>query len=338
MTNSVPMVEIWRGQLRESVHFGQAVVCDAKGQIVRSWGDPEAVIYPRSSAKMIQALPLLTSGAAAQYGLNSEQLALACASHNGARIHIDRISQWLDQFGLRDEDFRCGAHMPKDRDVRTELIKRDQSPCQIHNNCSGKHAGFLTLSHHLGAGSEYVEIDHPVQKACMSAFEEVTGEVSRGYGIDGCSAPNFATTVRGLARAMAWFATAHERSDSASSAGARLVNAMMAHPELVAGEGRACTALMRAMRGRGAVKTGAEAVFVAILPDHKLGVALKILDGSTRASECAITAILAGLGCLDVADPVVAKFMTPSIVNWRGTVCGSIMPSAALGFDPFQTG
>lgn len=332
MVNPVPMAEIWRGSLLESLHLGHAVVCDEAGQIVRSWGDPEAVIYPRSSAKMIQALPLITSGAAAKYGLTSEQLALACASHNGAHIHTDQVNSWLAQLGLSDSDFRCGSQEPADLPARDELIKTDNSPCQVHNNCSGKHAGFLTLNQHLGAGSEYVEIDHPVQQACLTAFEEVTGMASPTYGIDGCSAPNFATTVHGLARAMGWFASAHERSDRSSEAAAALTSAMASHPDLVAGETRACTNLMRAMGGKVAIKTGAEAVFVAILPEKKLGVAVKIVDGATRASECAIASILVGLGVLEADHPETRKYMNAPLLNRRGIDCGAVRPSAEMLF------
>ncbi len=332
MVNPVPMAEIWRGSLLESLHLGHAVICDEAGQIVRSWGDPEAVIYPRSSAKMIQALPLITSGAAAKYGLTSEQLALACASHNGAHIHTDRVNSWLAQLGLSDSDFRCGSQEPADLPARDELIKTDNSPCQVHNNCSGKHAGFLTLNQHLGAGSEYVEIDHPVQQACLTAFEEVTGMASPTYGIDGCSAPNFATTVHGLARAMGWFASAHERSDRSSEAAAALTSAMASHPDLVAGETRACTNLMRAMGGKVAIKTGAEAVFVAILPEKKLGVAVKIVDGATRASECAIASILVGLGVLEADHPETRKYMNAPLLNRRGIDCGAVRPSAEMLF------
>ena len=332
MTNPVPMTEVWRGPLLESLHLGHAVVCNAKGEIVRSWGDPDAVIYPRSSAKMIQALPLITSGAAAKYGLTSEQLALACASHNGAEIHTSRVNAWLDQLSMTDHDFRCGPQEPADIPARNELIKTDQSPCQVHNNCSGKHAGFLTLNQHLGGGADYVEIDHPVQQACLSAFEEVTGLESPGYGIDGCSAPNFATTVHGLARAMGWFASAHTRSDRASEGAAQLVAAMAKHPELVAGETRACTNLMRAMGGRVAIKTGAEAVFVAILPEQQLGVALKITDGATRASECSIAAILVGLGVLEADHLETRKYLNAPLLNRRNIDCGAIRPAAELAF------
>lgn len=330
MTNPVPMTEIWRGSLLESLHLGHAAICDDSGQILRAWGDPEAVIYPRSSCKMVQALPLLTSGAVDRYGLSSEQLALACASHDGAAIHTERVRAWLDQLGLKDDDFRCGPQEPADIPARNALIKADESPCQMHNNCSGKHCGFLTLAAHMGAGPDYVAVDHPVQQAALTAFEEVTGEDSPGYGIDGCSAPNFATTLHGLARAMAFFASAQDRSDRQSTAAARLTQAMMAHPDLVAGEGRACTELMRAMDGRAAIKTGAEAVFIAIVPEKRLGVAVKIVDGGTRAAECTIAAILVGLGVLEADHPATRKFMNAPILNRRGLECGVIRPSAEL--------
>ena len=243
-----PLTEIWRGSLLESQHHGHAVVCNGKGEIVHSWGNPDQVIYPRSSCKMVQALPLLTSGAAARYGLNSEQLALACASHNGARIHVDRVSRWLDQLELSEGDLRCGAQMPRDKEVMHGLIKTDDSPCQIHNNCSGKHTGFLTLNKHIKGAADYELLDHPVQKMGKAAFEETTQETSPTYGIDGCSAPNQACTVHGLARSMAAFASAKTTGDLRQQSMVKLREAMMTYPELVAGETRACTDLMRAMQ------------------------------------------------------------------------------------------
>ena len=297
------LIELYRGGLRESVHQGHAVICDAKGQ-VEVWGDAGTVIFPRSSCKMIQALPLLESGAADAAGLATAQLALSCASHNGAQIHIEAVDRWLKTRGLTEADLRCGVQMPADKDENRRLTCAGHAPCQLHNNCSGKHAGFLTLNQHLRGGSEYHEVDHPVQQAFRAAFEEVTGETSPGFGIDGCSAPNYASTIAGLARAMAAFAS--PQGGTRGAAMTRLVDAMRTYPELVAGEGRACTELMRAMGGRVAVKTGAEAVFVAILPEQGLGVALKVMDGGIRASEAAITALLVHLGALEANHPVLS--------------------------------
>lgn len=328
MGKSVQMVEVWRGPFAESVHRGHGVISRPGGEIVQAWGDPEAVVLPRSSVKMIQALPMIESGAAAAYGLHSEHLALACASHQGAPIHTARVSAWLETISRGEGDLRCGVQMPPDRATRELLVRADSPPSQLHNNCSGKHAGFLTWCAHCNSGPEYCEADHPLQIAVREAFEDVTGMVSPGYGIDGCSAPNFATTMHGLARAAAYFAGARPGQGARATAASQLVAAMADHPELVAGEGRACTGLMRAMGGRGVVKTGAEGVFVAILPEQQLGVAVKIMDGATRASECAIAAILVSLGVLSAE--AAAPWMAPVIRNWRGIETGAIRPAPGV--------
>jgi L-asparaginase II len=324
MANPVPMVELWRGGMLESSHSGHAVICGADGEIVQAWGDPAAVIFPRSSCKMLQALPLIESGAAHAAGLTDAQLALSCASHQGAAIHTDMVTRWLADLGLAEQDLRCGSHWPDDIAARNGLVVAGETPCQIHNNCSGKHTGFLTLNRHLKAGPDYTEVDHPLQKAVRAVFEEVTGEDSPGYGIDGCSAPNFATSMHGLARAMAFFAAASEGGNARARAAHRLTRAMAAYPELVAGETRACTDLMRAMGGRVAIKTGAEAVFVAIIPEKRLGIALKIMDGGTRASEAAITSLLVRLGVLDGAHPAARKRLGVDLHNWRGLRIGEL--------------
>jgi L-asparaginase II len=329
MAGEVELVEVWRGGRLECLHRGHAVIVGGNGQIEAAWGDPAALIYPRSSCKMIQALPLVESGAADAAGLRADHLALACASHSGAAIHTDRVEAWLAALGLSESDLRCGSHEPADIAARDALIRAGQRPCQIHNNCSGKHAGFLTLNRHLGGGPEYVDPDHPVQRAVRAAFEEVTAEASPGYGIDGCSAPNFATSLLGLGRAMAAFATAQDRGGARAAAQQRLVAAMVAHPDLVAGEKRACTELMRACGGRVAIKAGAEGVHVAIVPDRRLGIALKIVDGAARAAEAAVAGLLIRLGLLDAGHPAAVRLIGPQR-NWRRIETGEIRLSAAL--------
>jgi L-asparaginase II len=277
---------------------------------------------------MLQALPLVESGAGD--GLSPERLALACASHSGAAVHVEGVARWLADLGLAGPDLRCGAQVPEDTPERHRLRAAGETPCQLHNNCSGKHAGFLTLNRRLGGGPEYVELDHPVQRAVRAAFEEMCGAESPGWGIDGCSAPNFATTMRGLALAMARMADPRGLGPVREAAARRLVAAMCAHPLLVAGEGRACTELMTAMRGAVAIKTGAEAVYVAILPAQGLGVALKIEDGATRASECAIAALLVRLGVVAADDPAVRRRLDPPIASRRGLPAGAIRPSPSF--------
>jgi L-asparaginase II len=252
--------------------------------------------------------------------LTTRHLALACASHQGAEIHSQLVQEWLQQLGKSDADFRCGTQWPRDRPASNHLVKTDQSACRYHNNCSGKHCGFLTVAQHLQAGPDYYEVEHPVQIAVRAAFEEMTGETSPGYGIDGCSAPNWACSIAGLARAMA--RCAGGGTDRIGQAAAELRDAMMAHPELVAGETRACTELMRAAPGV-ALKTGAEAVFIAIIPNLRVGIAVKIEDGATRASEALITALLIRLGVLQADHPAALKRLGP-IHNWNGLTTGKI--------------
>lgn len=315
------LIELWRGDLREGVHRGHAVVAD-QGGIVAAWGDPGQVIFSRSACKMIQALPLVESGAADEAGLTSEQLALACASHDGAVMHTTRVARWLADLGLGEGDLRCGCHMPHDSAESRRLTCGDEKPNQLHNNCSGKHAGFLTLNRRLGGDAEYVAIDHPVQQAVRSAFGEVTGETPAGWGVDGCSAPNFAGTIGALAQAMARFAAPGE--DARGRAMTRLVQAMRRHPELVEGEGRVTTEIMRRSADGLVVKPGAEGVFTAIWPERKLGIALKVEDGASRASKAAMVGLLVHLGALDPADPVAVDCLTGPLRNHRGIVTGGL--------------
>jgi len=200
----------------------------------------------------------------------------------------------------------------------------------MHNNCSGKHSGFLTLNRHLGGGADYERIDHPVQQAARAAFEDVTDATSPAWGIDGCSAPNFATTLTAMARGMAQFATARQRSGVRAAAQVRLVDAMMAHPELVAGEGKPCTELMRACGGKAALKGGAEGYYVGILPGLGLGVALKVADGSDRGKDSAIAALLIRMGVLDAGHPAARRLVGGPQKNWRGTVVGQIRAAPGL--------
>ena len=331
MTDTPVLAEVWRGELLECVHRGTAVVCRPDGQIIDAWGDPTRRILPRSSCKMVQALPLVESGAADRAGLTDRHLAFACASHNGAAVHTDLADAWLADLGLGDDDLRCGTQIPADEAARHGLRAANTAPCQVHNNCSGKHSGMLTLSRDLGGGSEYIELGHPVQQAIQAATAETAGEELTGHAIDGCSAPNFVVTLQGLATAMAGFAAPDQAFSGARvDAAARLRNAMMAHPVLVAGEGRACTDLMRAAAGKAAVKTGAEGVFCAILPELGLGIAIKIDDGSTRGSHAAIAALMARYGVLSMDDPVFKSLADAPLLNRRNVDCGRIKASADL--------
>jgi len=317
MTDAAKLVELRRNGILESTHRGHVVVCDAGG-VIAEWGNSAQIIFPRSSCKMLQALPLIESGAAEASRLGENHLALSCSSHQGALMHTDLARDWLAGLGLSEADLRCGPQVPDDFEARAFLKEKPQSPCQLHNNCSGKHSGFLTLNKHLGGGSEYIELDHPVQKAVKAAFEDMIDAPTQGWGIDGCSAPNFACEIGQLARAMAKMAAPEGLGSVRAEAAKRLVQAMVTHPLLVAGTTRACSAFMAAAGGKAAVKTGAEGVFVAILPERGIGVALKIEDGQTRASEAVMAALLVRLGVVDAANPRVGRYLHRADINRRG--------------------
>ena len=323
MSKAVPMVKVLRGDFEESVHIGHAVVSNSKGDIIEAWGDPNRLTLPRSSSKILQAIPLIESGAADKYFLNNKHLALACASHQGAYAHTNIVQEWLSAIDRSDNDLRCGIQFPNDNCAHETLMKENKRPCQYHNNCSGKHTGFLTLSKYLNGDQEYNCLEHPVQQAIKSCFEDLTNTSNAFSVMDGCSAPNFACTLNGLAQSMAIISEATEISSSSRTRAAyKLRHAMLEYPGLIAGDGRACTELMLAMDKRAAIKTGAEAVFVAIIPELKLGIALKIEDGNMRASEAVIAELLVRYNILDRKHPMAIKRLKGPIINWNGFKTG----------------
>jgi L-asparaginase II len=330
LTNPV-LVEITRGNLVESVHRGSVAVTNAEGEIVYACGDIETPVYPRSSLKPIQALPLLESGAADAFGLTPEHIALACASHSGEPMHTTRVATWLKTIGLREPDLACGAHAVRYEPVWRDMVRRGEAPTRIHNNCSGKHTGFLSVAKHWGiATAGYERHDHPVQQAVAKALGELSGLSGElPWGVDGCAAPNFALPLSGFARALAQFANSGAHAPSRAKAMKRIVAAMTTHPELVAGTGRACTILMRSAGGRAAVKTGAEGVFAAIVLERGLGIALKIDDGAGRAAETAMAALLDSLHLLG-KDEAARELLHAPIRNTRDAVVGERQPSTAF--------
>jgi L-asparaginase II len=330
LTNPV-LVEVTRGTLVESVHRGSVTIADASGEIVFAMGDIGTPVYPRSSLKPIQALPLVESGAADAFGLNTEHIALACASHSGEPMHTTRVAAWLKHIGLGEQDLACGAHAVRYEPVWRDMVRRGEAPTRIHNNCSGKHTGFLTLARHWGvATAGYERHDHPVQKAVAKVLGELSGLSGElPWGIDGCAAPNFALPLAHFARALAQFADARALAEPRASAVKRIVASMIAHPELVAGTGRACTILMRSAGGRAAVKTGAEGVFAAIVPERGWAVAIKVDDGAGRAAETVMASLLDSLGLLG-KDDAARQILVAPVLNTRDALVGERRPSEAL--------
>ncbi len=290
------LVEVWRGEFLESRHRGAVAVVDFKGGVPLAAGNIDVPVYPRSSIKPLQALALLETGAAARFRLDGSHVCLACASHNGESEHAHRVGEWLARIGLGADDLECGVHPPYAERARDELVRTGRAPDALQNNCSGKHAGFLTVARHLAQDHRgYLDPDHPLQRLVTASVEETCEyRVSDTRpGVDGCGIPVYGYPLRHLARAFAGFSPASLGPDARSRARQAIVDGIVAHPYLIAGEGRFCSRVIEAGRGRVIVKTGAEGVFTGTLLEEGLGIALKIDDGATRAAEVAMAAVLA---------------------------------------------
>ena len=333
MTDPV-LVEVLRGHTVESAHRGAVAVFDADGRSVLAIGDVDRPVFPRSAVKAIQALPLIEGGAADAYGFGDRELAMACASHSGEPEHVAAAGDMLARVSLGNAALECGAHWPSSQPATVALAASGAKPLALHNNCSGKHAGFICACCQAGIDHHgYVKADHWLQETVRQAMEDVTGAAhgEANRGIDGCSIPTYAVPLAKLAHGFARMASGQGLGPERARAARRLLNACMAEPFYVAGSDRADTALMQAAPGRVFVKTGAEGVYCAALPELGLGIALKCDDGAGRAAEIAIAAVIARLFAGD--GQLAAKFdekARPTLKNWNGLTVGSLRPTAAL--------
>ena len=295
MTTAPLLVEATRGDQVESRHEVDAVVATADGTMLESWGDPDRLVLPRSAVKPVQALPLVTTGAADAFGLGPVELALSCSSHDGEADHVVALSGWLARIGCSVDDLACGTHLPLAESAAAALLTTGGSSSPLHNNCSGKHVGFLTMCRHLGLPTDgYLSADHPLHREHVTpALAEAFGfnPDAQRPGIDGCGIPVWAVPLDRLATGWAGLAT--------SEPGLRLLDAMAAEPFFVAGSDRACTRLIREAGGAAVVKTGAEGVYCGVVPATGVGIALKARDGARRGSEAALTWVLGRLGVID---------------------------------------
>jgi L-asparaginase II len=328
MSNPI-VVEITRGGRVESAHRGAGAVVDAQGRLVFGFGDIERPVFPRSAVKAIQALPLVESGAADRFALTPEELALACASHSGEPAHVATAAGMLAKAGLTEAALACGAHWPLNAEAARAL--GSTGPGALHNNCSGKHAGFLCLACAEGWPTEgYERAEHQVQREGKAALEDVCGEKldDDRRGLDGCSIPTWALPLQSLALGFARLGAGQGLAPKRAAAAKRLFAAIAAHPFHVAGTGRFDTEAMTLLKGRAITKTGAEGVFCAALPELGLGLAVKADDGATRAAEAMIAALLARF--LPDAPEGFARLAAPKLKNWRGAEVGVIRAAGAM--------
>ena len=344
MTNAQPdLVHALRGSTLESVHCGALAIVDADGALVQSLGDIDRPIFPRSACKLLQALPLVASGAADALGLSDEELALACASHGGEARHVATAAAMLAKAGLDAAALECGTHWPSHDGALKLLARSGAEPGPLHNNCSGKHSGFVCVGCLMAraAGREpaefvrgYLRPDHPVMREVTAALAAATGvDLARApAGTDGCSIPTFAIPLRQLAHGFARVGTGVGLSAEHGRAARRLRQAVARAPFFVAGTGRFDSRVMERLGERVFCKVGAEGVYCAALPEAGLGVAIKIDDGNnSRACEVVMAAVIKARVRLDDGERAFMRGLSDlPLVNWNRIEVGRLQASAAL--------
>jgi L-asparaginase II len=341
-------VTVVRGETAESVHAVEGVVVDATGHLLAATARPDFQTFFRSSSKPFQVLPLVERGHADALGLPDRLLALMAASHNGEPKHVEGARAILAACGRTEHDLECGFHYPEDAATAERLrLGPPEERTAIYNNCSGKHAGMVALAVREGWPVEgYTRREHPVQQAALAAIASVCGvDAARmPIGIDGCSAANPALTLLDMARGYAKFAVARsDAEDARERALARIRGAMIAHPDMVAGTGRFCTALMTVTRGRLVTKTGAEGLQGVGIPERGLGIVVKVKDGTRRAVAPALVGWLLELGLIDAAEAdALAPFAKPIVTNHRNLVVGTLVagefPAWRVAPEPLASG
>lgn len=320
------LVEVIRGGQLESAHRGRALVMRSDGDILWSVGDVNELTYPRSALKAFQALPMVASGAVDKFELDDIDLALTCASHSGETQQVVQVNNLLAKIGLGVTDLECGLHWPMGEKATVDLAWQQRQPDASHNNCSGKHAGMLAFARHQGWDLRgYVETDHPVQQAIRVCIERCFDvDLSHApISPDGCSAPVWAMPLHRLALGFARFADPSQLPEEYQSAAAPLYNAAVKQPFYVAGTDRYCTQVMTELNGRAFLKVGAEGVYIASIPEWRIGVALKIDSGSQLAAEVALSEILHRLGL-----PIRSEHRKPITYNRNGWRTGETRPSS----------
>ena len=331
MSELESVVEVTRGAVVESRHRVHVAVVDADGTLRAFSGDPDLVTFWRSSAKPIQALPVVEDGAFDRFGLTPQELALCCGSHSGTAAHVRVAEAMLEKIGLTAEALACGPHAPFDAGTRRALQEQGLEPVRLHNNCSGKHIGMMALARARGWDPDgYHRVEHPVQARLLTEVARWTQlpEEAIGLGVDGCGVVCYALPLRSMALAYASLAAAARRGDHAP---ATVVGAMAAHPEMVAGEGRICTDLARVTEGRVFPKLGAEGVYCVGVPGAELGIAIKVEDGGTRAVAPAVAGLLRELDLISEDDfGALHHHVFQEVANTRGEGTGEVHPAIRL--------
>lgn len=332
------LVEVTRGDRVESVHRGHVAVVASDGKLIASVGEPGSISFFRSCAKPFQAVPLVTNGAADGFGLTTEELALACSSHNGTAHHQRVVRSMLRKSGQDDTSLQCGFSPPLDEEEgsKVKLGIEPQSPVQCE--CSGAHASMVATCHYLGWPIDgYIERHHPLQRETVGVLAEVSGVAADTLepATDGCSIPTYATSLASIARAYATLADPEEAARDGSPARrdalVRLRGAMAAHPELISGEGEADTLITQHTEGRVIAKLGAGGLLCLAIPGHRLGIAIRETSGAARALGPTAVAVLQQLGVEshEVINALREALIKP-VRTFSGDTVGSVRPVITL--------
>jgi L-asparaginase II len=320
--HSAVLVTITRSGLPESEHHGAYCVVRG-GRVARSKGNVDAPTYFRSASKPMQAIAVVRSGACERFGLTEEELAITVGSHDGSPRHAEVAASILAKAGESPDLLRCGGHAPLSREVAEQYLREGFRPTRLHDNCSGKHAGMIAAAKALGLDTRsYVDPEHPVQQANRRAVALYSGlDVSEVYvGVDGCAAPSFAVPLRAMALAAARCADPHDVPEAEAAASRRILEAVVKHPEMVAGPKRFDTRVIRAGRGRLLSKMGAEGVQIVGRAGEREGLAIKIADGGERALNAVAAALLVELGWLSADD--LKEHLDRRVLTREGKVVG----------------
>jgi L-asparaginase II len=339
----VPLIELTRGPLVESIHFGALAVVDVNGRLLASAGSPDLMANLRSSAKPFQILSFVEAGGLEYYNWTDEELAIACASHSGTDEHTAVLRSIQARIGVTEADLLCGTHYPLDEATTREMRARAEKPTPNRHNCSGKHTGMLANARMRNFSiQDYLNPQHPLQRIILDDFAAMVGIPSGDVpvGIDGCSAPTFAAPLRQAAHAYALLADPSSLPPRRTAALRRIFHAMSSYPNMVAGPQRFDTLLMQATHGKIASKGGAEGYQgIAIRPgvlypgSPAMGLTLKIADGdpSGRAVSYAAFAALEQLGVLDETEREQLKQFGPrTLRNWRELEIGESRAAFSL--------
>jgi len=335
MSDANPILaEQTRGNFVENRHRGAFVISDAEGRIIASAGDIARPVFPRSAIKSMQALAMLTSGSIGKFAITDEELALACASHTGEDFHVAGVTHFLSHIGMSAADLECGAHEPLDVNARRAMRAAGERPTAVHNQCSGKHSGMLSVAQALGVPTrDYVTVDHPVQQAVREAIEAVVGTalVTDRCGLDGCSIPTWAAPLQNFAQGFARMATGQGLAPDMAAAARRIFDAATAHPELVSGTGQFDTMVMQAYGGRLMQKGGADGVQCGAIRDKGWGYAIKCDDGRMEASRVMVAELLLAFTDADQGQRAVLEpFTQIPVTNARRLQVGVMRGSEDL--------